>query len=98
MLSIYSDNYYVSSFPLDYGNWIYQEQDSSSSYNIEQTKQILTNDGWSYKNKYWQKVINYKIQNIYLNFVVKSSDKNRLAVAENIKVQLENQGMKINSI
>lgn len=96
--SIYSDNYYVSSFPLDYGNWIYQEQDSSSSYNIEQTKQILTNDGWSYKNKYWQKVINYKIQNIYLNFVVKSSDKNRLAVAENIKVQLENQGMKINLI
>ncbi len=96
--SIYSDNYYVSSFPLDYGNWIYQEQDVSSGYNIEQAKQILIDDGWSYKNKYWQKIVNYRKQNIYLNFVVKSSDAQKVLVAENIKTQLENQGIKINLI
>lgn len=96
--SVYSNNYYVSSFPLDYGNWIYNEQDSSSGYNLEQAKQILIDDGWSYKNKYWQKTENYKTQRISLNFVVKSTDTNRVSVAENIKQQLESQGFRINLI
>lgn len=96
--SIYSDNYFISSFPLDYGSWIYQEQDASFGYNIDQAKQILMNDGWNYKNKYWQKIVNYRNQNIYLNLVVKSSDAQRVLVAENIKAQLENQGIRINII
>lgn len=96
--SIYSDNYYTSSFPLDYGNWIYQEQDVSSGYNIEQAKQILVDDGWSYKYKYWQKIVNYRAQRISLNFVVKSSEATTVKVAENIKTQLENQGIRINLI
>lgn len=96
--SIYGDNYYTSSFPLDYGTWIYQEQDSSSGYNTEQAKKILTDDGWSYKYKYWQKTVNYKTQRISLNFVVKASDTTRVAVAENIKTQLQNQGFRINLI
>ena len=96
--SVYGDNYYTSSFPLDYGTWIYQEQDSSSGYNLEQAKQILVDDGWSYKYKYWQKIVNYKTQRISLNFVVKSSDTSRVSVAENIKQQLENQGFRINLI
>ena len=96
--SIYSDNYYTSSFPLDYGTWIYQEQDVSSGYNTEQAKQILVDDGWSYKYKYWQKSVNNKIQKISLNLVVKATDVNRVTVAENIKAQLENQGIRINLI
>ena len=96
--SVYGDNYYTSSFPLDYGNWIYQEQDASSGYNTEHAKQILLEDGWSYKNKYWQKTLNYKTQKISLNFVVKASDISRVSVAENIKTQLENQGFKMNLI
>lgn len=96
--SVYGDNYYTSNFPLDYGNWIYEEQDSSSGYNTEQAKKILLDDGWSYKNKYWQKVVNYRTQRISLNLVVKSSDTNRVLVAENIKQQLENQGIRINLI
>lgn len=96
--SIFSDNYYTSSFPLDYGSWIYQEKDVSTGYNTEQAKQILVDDGWSYKNKYWQKYVNYKTQRISLNFIVKSSDNIRISVAENIKTQLENQGFRINLI
>ena len=96
--SIYGDKYYQSSFPLDYGSWVYQEQDSSSVYNIEQAKQILVDDGWSYKYKYWQKTVNYKTQKISLNFVVKSTDTTRINVAENIKTQLENQGIRVNLI
>ena len=96
--SIYGDKYYTSSFPLDYGNWVYQEQDSSSGYNTEQAKQILVDDGWTYRNKIWQKTINYRTQRINLNFVVKATDENRIRVAENIKAQLENQGIRINII
>lgn len=96
--SVYGDNYYISSFPLDYGNWIYEEQDVSSGYNIEQAKQLLVDSGWNYKNKYWQKIENYKTQRIYINFVVKASDVSRVSVAENIKAQLENQGFRINLI
>ena len=96
--SVYGDKYYTSSFPLDYGNWIYQEQDSSAGYNLEQAKQILVDDGWSYKYKYWQKTVNYRTQRISLNFVVKASDANMVAVAQNIKTQLENQGFRINLI
>lgn len=96
--SIYGDKYYQSSFPLDYGSWIYKEQEPSSGYNLEQAKQILVDDGWSYKYKYWQKTVNYKTQRITLNFVVKSTDTTRVSVAENIKIQLENQGIRINII
>lgn len=96
--SIYGDKYYQSSFPLDYGSWVYKEQDSSSGYNLEQAKQILVDDGWSYKYKYWQKTVNYKTQRIVLNFVVKSTDTTRVSVAENIKTQLENQGIRVNII
>ena len=96
--SIYGDKYYQSSFPLDYGSWVYKEQDSSSGYNLEQAKQILVDDGWSYKYKYWQKTVNYKTQRITLNFVVKSTDTTRVSVAEHIKTQLENQGIRINII
>ena len=96
--SIYGDKYYQSSFPLDYGSWVYKEQDSSSGYNLEQAKQILVDDGWSYKYKYWQKTVNYKTQRITLNFVVKSTDTTRVSVAEHIKTQLENQGIRVNII
>ena len=96
--SVYSDQYYTSSFPLDYGTWIYQEQDASAGYNLEQAKQILVDDGWNYKNKYSQKIVNYRTKRITLNFVVKASDTNKVAVAQNIKTQLENQGFRINLI
>ena len=96
--SVYADKYYTSSFPLDYGSWIYQQQDVSSGYNLDQAKQLLIDDGWNYKYKYWQKTVNYRTQRISLNFVVKASDTTRVNVAENIKTQLENQGIRVNLI
>lgn len=96
--SVYGDKYYQSSFPLDFGTWIYQEKDSSLGYNPNQAKQILVDAGWGYKYKYWQKYENYKTQKISFNFVVKASDEKKIAVAENIKVQLESQGIRINLI
>lgn len=96
--SIFGSKYYTSSFPLDYGNWLCQEQDASSGYNLEQAKQILVDNGWNYKYGYWQKTEDYKTQKIYLNLLVKASDSSNVAVAENIKGQLGNQGIVINIV
>lgn len=94
--SVYGNKYYTSSFPLDYGSWVYQEQEVSSGYNLEQAKQILVDNGWVFRNKTWQKTENYKTQSIALNLVIKASNANHKAVAQNIKTQLANQGIVIN--
>ena len=96
--SVFNNRYYTSSFPLDYGSWIYQEQDSSTGYNPDQAKQVLQDAGWTYRNKFWQKTENRRTQRLSLNLVVKASDSTRVAVAQNIKQQLENQGIEINII
>ena len=87
--SIFNNKYYTSSFPLDYGNWLAQGQDASSGYNVEQAKQLLTDNGWTYKNSYWQKTEDRKTQKLSLNLLVKASDSSKVQVAENIKTQLE---------
>ena len=96
--SVFSNRYVVSSFPLDYGSWIYQEQDASAGYNPEQAKQILTENGWTFRNNSWQKTENYRTQTIALNLLVKASDSTRVAVAQNIEQQLENQGIQVNIV
>lgn len=96
--SIFNSKCYTSSFPLDYGNWLWQGQEVSSGYNIEQGKQILTDNGWIFRSGSWQKTENYRTQRLSLNLLVKASDLSKVAVAVNIKQQLENQGIGINII
>lgn len=96
--NVLNGKYLTSSFPLDYGNWLCQEQDASSGYNVEQAKQILVDNGWSYRNNYWQKTEDYKTQRIVLNLLVKNSDQAKVAVAQNIREQLEAQGIRINIV
>ena len=94
--NVFQNKYYTSSFPLDYGSWVYQEQDTSSGYNPEQANQLLTDKGWRYRNNYWQKTINNRTQRIELNLIVKASNHTQVSVAENIRTQLASQGIKIN--
>ena len=96
--NIFNNKYFTSSFPLDYGSWIYQEQDASAGYNPDQAKKILIDGGWSYKSNYWQKIENYKTQRLQLNLAVKASDSTRVTVAQNIAAQLENQGIHVNIV
>ena len=88
----------TSSFPLDYGNWLYQEQDASSGYNVEQAKKELTDAGWSLRSGSWQKTENRKTIKLELNLLVRASDGTKVAVAENIKNQLGAQGIIINIV
>lgn len=53
--SIFNNQYYTSSFPLEYGTWVYQAQNPSAGYNPEQAKQELTQEGWINRNNKWQK-------------------------------------------
>ncbi len=94
--NVFQNKYYTSSFPLDYGSWVYQEQDVSSGYNPEQANQLLSENGWSYRNGYWQKTQNGRTQRIEINLIVRASNSTQVTVAENIKTQLESQGIRMN--
>lgn len=96
--SIYNNKYVISDFPLDYGSYLYQVDKVNSGYNQNKTTELLTEAGWSYKNKYWQKTENYRTSKLSLNLVVNASNSNRVAVAELIEEQLENVGISINII
>lgn len=96
--NVFYNKCYTSSFPLDYGSWLSPGQDASVGYNLDQAKQLLVENGWSYKYQYWQKTENYKTQKLVLNLLVKASDSSKVQVAENIKAQLENQGIRINVV
>ena len=96
--TIFNGKYYTSSFPLDYGNWLSQEQNASSGYNVEKAKELLKNAGWTLKKGNWQKTENYKTQKLALNLLVRASDSSKVAVAENIRAQLANQGIIINVV
>ena len=88
----------TSSFPLDYGNWLGQNQDTSSGYNKEQANKELTDAGWVYRSGSWQKTENRRTQRIELNLLVRASDSSKVAVAQNIESQLESQGIRINIV
>lgn len=97
--TVFNNQCITSSFPLDYGSWLCQNTDTSSGYNTEQAKRVLEEAGWTYtRSNYWQKTENRKTQRIELNLLVKSSDSARVSVAENIKTQLESQGIRINVV
>ena len=93
--SIYNNKYSVSDFPLDFGSYLCNNENTSLGYNIEQAKKILTENEWIYKNNRWQKTQNYKTTRLSFAISVNSTDTNRVAVAENIKTQLESIGIKV---
>lgn len=96
--NVYNNKYYVADYILDYGNWLYSSDSTSSGYNPEQSKKILEDNGWEYKNEIWQKNINNQNVQLVFDLIVSSSDETRIKVAENIKQQLEEVGIKINIV
>lgn len=92
--SVFSNNYYVSSFPIDYGSFLY-DKESKSSYNQEKAKETLEDAGWEYRYGYWRKTENYSTQYLNLNLVVDNSNETRVKVAELIEEQLEDIGINV---
>lgn len=92
--SVYGNEYYLSSFPIDYGHYLYQKE-STSHYNQEKAKKVLEEAGWTYKYGRWQKTENYVTQTIRISLVVDSSNKQRVKVAKLIEEQLEDIGIHV---
>ena len=64
----------------------------------EKAKEILVNNGWGYRNNYWQKRLNNRNERLSFNLVVKASNNTNVTIAEIIKTQLDNQGIRVNII
>lgn len=92
--SVFGNEYYISSFPLDYGNYLYNKE-STSSYSQEKAKKVLKDAGWTYKYGRWQKTENYYTRTIRLTLVVDNSNKQRVKVAELVEEQLEDIGIQV---
>lgn len=90
--NIYNNEYYCSDYPLDFGNYLYSKDYITNSYNIEKTKEILTNNGWNYSNNSWKKYGSV----LSVTITVNSDNKKRVEVANNIKEQLESIGIRVN--
>ena len=92
--SVFSNQYSVSSFPIDYGSYLYNKE-SKSSYNQEKAKEVLEEAGWEYRYGRWRKTENYRTQSLNLSLVVNREDKTRVEVAELIEEQLEDIGIQV---
>ena len=93
--TLYNNKYKIANYPLDYGHWLKGESKSDYSYNPNTSKQILQENGWVYKNNKWQKTENYKTKTLNLKLVVQATNSSKIQVAEMIKANLEEIGIKI---
>ena len=94
--TVYGGKYYTADNPLDYGNWTFDSNSSSTGYNPDQAKQVLIEGGWSYKNGNWQKIENNRTIRLSINLTVNSDNSEQVSVADLIKTSLENIGIHVN--
>ena len=92
--NIYNNKYYNANYPLDYGSWLYNDNNTSLGYNPEQSKNILKANGWELIDEVWRK----DSVALEFNLIVNSQDSQRVATAESIKQQLSSIGIKINVV
>lgn len=96
--NIYGSKYYLASFPLEYGSYLYKGSTPSINYSIENADNLLTEAGWEFKYETWQKYEDYRTKRITLNFVVNEDNATMVAIAENITEQLQAEGFRIKLI
>ena len=94
--SIYDGRCIEADFPLSYGSYLYNKEKSDYEYNPDRAKQVLSNNGWSFTNKYWQKKIEYSNVRLKLTLLVNSYNNQRVDTANKIKENLENIGIQVN--
>lgn len=93
----YGNMYKEINFLLNTKNYLIEPKDENY-YNLEETANLLSESGWYIKNGVWQKVENYRTHILQLNMVVRASDNLRCRASENIKEQLQSQGIAVNII
>ena len=93
--SVYNNQNMVAEYPLDYGNYLYTNNNASSGYNAEQAKKVLEDGGWTYINNRWKKNIDGSTKTLRLKITVCSDNEARIRVAEVIEQQLEQIGIDV---
>lgn len=93
--SVYQNKYDIADFPLDYGNYAYEQTRDAATYQRDGIAKLLQENGWKLKNKVWQKKENDKTIKLSFSLVVKQSDTNRVKVAEMIQNSLQEVGIQI---
>lgn len=96
--NIYAGKYKEADFPLEYGSYLYTKKETSYEYNIDKAKQILQMNGWEYTGGTWNKKENYSTIRLNLDLVVNSENEARMNVANIIKKNLEELGIKVNIV
>lgn len=93
--SCYGNTYKVSDFPLDYGNFLYQEGVIDNGYNSESANNLLVADGWFFKNNCWQKLYGKKYVKLAFTLTVNGGNELDLVIAENLRQQWANAGITV---
>ena len=84
-------NHVIADFPLEYVSWLYKKQ-SWYTYDLDKAINLLEKNGWEYQDNVWQK----KKNELELNFLVDSLDKEANDVAYLVKQQLQKIGIQVN--
>ena len=96
--NIYNNKYKRSDFPLDFGSYAYDTNNSIIAYDKNTAKKLLMESGWKYYSKKWRKTVNYRYLKIELDLVANKTQKNMLKVDKKVKEQLESVGIRVNII
>ena len=95
---VYNNKYKASNFPLDFGSYVYDINNTVMAYDQNTAKRLLVENGWQYTSNKWKKNINHRYLSIELKLLVNKQNSNLVKVAKNIKQQLEGIGIRINII
>ena len=95
--SVFNNKYKTIDYPLDYGNWL-RGQEGDKTYNPGEAKKLLEEGGWTLKNNRWQKVENNRTLTINLRLVVQATNQTRVTVAEMLKTNLEEIGIRVSIV
>lgn len=82
----------ISNFPLDFGSFTYDINNSIIASDTNKAKKILIENGWRYSEDGWKKD-NHKLE---LDIIVKQTNQNNIKVANSITEQLSKIGIVIN--
>ena len=91
--NVYNNKYKIAEFPLDYGSYLYESMDKTK-YDINQARDVLLENGWTFKNNIWIK----NGRTLKLRLLVNIENEKRVQLAEKIKQKLNEFGIIIDII
>jgi len=93
---VYNNKNRISNFPLDFGSFAYDNNNTIMAYDTNTAKALLVDAGWKYSSKRWRKTVNYSYLNIELNMILNKNSSNMVKVGNKIKEQLNTVGIIVN--